>query len=64
MLPSLLRVKCPRVNLGSRGGAVQRQTQDEIALTFLGLAMRHGFRRTAVEDVAKTLRISKKIFGP
>jgi AcrR family transcriptional regulator len=35
-------------------------TKDEIALTFMGLAMRFGFRRTAVEDVAKALRISKK----
>jgi AcrR family transcriptional regulator len=35
-------------------------TRDEIALTFMGLALRYGFRRTAVEDVAKVLRISKK----
>ncbi|HEX5641126.1 MAG TPA: TetR/AcrR family transcriptional regulator [Thermoleophilia bacterium] len=35
-------------------------TRDEIALTFMGLALRYGFRRTAVEDVAKALRISKK----
>jgi AcrR family transcriptional regulator len=35
-------------------------TKDEIALTFMGLAVRYGFRRTAVEDVAKVLRISKK----
>lgn len=35
-------------------------TKDEIALTFMGLAMRFGFRRTAVEDVARALRISKK----
>jgi len=35
-------------------------TKDEIALTFMGLAVRYGFRRTAVEDVAKALRISKK----
>ena len=35
-------------------------TKDEIALTFMGLAMRYGFRRTAVEDVARALRISKK----
>jgi AcrR family transcriptional regulator len=35
-------------------------TKDEIALTFMGLALRHGFRRTAVEDVAKARRISKK----
>ena len=35
-------------------------TKDEIALTFMGLAVRYGFRRTAVEDVSKALRISKK----
>ena len=35
-------------------------TKDEIALTFMGLTMRFGFRRTAVEDVARALRISKK----
>jgi AcrR family transcriptional regulator len=35
-------------------------TKDEIALTFMGLAVRYGFRRTAVEDVARTLRTSKK----
>jgi AcrR family transcriptional regulator len=35
-------------------------TRDEIALTFMGLAVRYGFRRTAVEDVARALRISKK----
>ena len=35
-------------------------TKDEIALTFMGLAVRYGFRRTAVEDVTKALRISKK----
>jgi AcrR family transcriptional regulator len=35
-------------------------TKDEIALTFMSLALRYGFRRTAVEDVAKALRISKK----
>ena len=35
-------------------------TKDEIALTFMALAVRYGFRRTAVEDVAKALRISKK----
>jgi len=35
-------------------------TRDEIALTFMGLAIRFGFRRTAVEDVARQLRISKK----
>jgi AcrR family transcriptional regulator len=35
-------------------------SKDEIALTFMALAVRYGFRRTAVEDVAKALRISKK----
>ncbi len=35
-------------------------TKDEIALTFMGLAVRYGFKRTAVEDVARALRISKK----
>jgi AcrR family transcriptional regulator len=35
-------------------------SKDKIALTFMALAIRHGFRRTAVEDVAKALRISKK----
>ena len=35
-------------------------TKDEIALTFMALAVRFGFRRTAVEDVARQLRISKK----
>ena len=35
-------------------------SKDEIALTFMGLTVRYGFRRTAVEDVAKALRISKK----
>jgi len=35
-------------------------TKDEIALSFMGLAVRYGFRRTAVEDVAKALGISKK----
>jgi AcrR family transcriptional regulator len=35
-------------------------TKDEIALSFMGLATRYGFKRTAVEDVAKALRISKK----
>ena len=34
--------------------------EDEIALTFLALSIRFGFRRTAVEDVARALRISKK----
>jgi TetR/AcrR family transcriptional regulator, cholesterol catabolism regulator len=35
-------------------------TKDEIALTFMTLAFRFGFRRTAVEDVARQLQISKK----
>jgi AcrR family transcriptional regulator len=35
-------------------------TKDEIALTFMALARRFGFRRTAVEDVARQLKISKK----
>jgi AcrR family transcriptional regulator len=35
-------------------------TKEEIALTFMGLAVRYGFRRTAVEDVARALHISKK----
>ena len=35
-------------------------TKDEIALTFMALAIRFGFRRTAVEDVARQLKISKK----
>jgi AcrR family transcriptional regulator len=35
-------------------------TKDEIALTFMGLTVRYGFRRTAVEDVARALHISKK----
>ncbi|MGE5229257.1 MAG: TetR/AcrR family transcriptional regulator [Deltaproteobacteria bacterium] len=35
-------------------------TKEEIALTFMALAVRYGFRRTAVEDVARRLRISKK----
>ena len=34
--------------------------KDEIALTFMALAVRYGFRRTSVEDVARALRISKK----
>lgn len=34
--------------------------KDQIALTFMGLAFRYGFRRTSVEDVARALRISKK----
>lgn len=35
-------------------------TRDEIAQKFLELALRFGYRRTAVEDVARELRISKK----
>ena len=35
-------------------------TKDEIAQTFMALAFRYGYRRTAVEDVARQLRISKK----
>lgn len=35
-------------------------TKDEIARKFLELAFRHGYRRTAVEDIARVLRISKK----
>ena len=35
-------------------------TKDEIAATFMDLAFRFGYRRTAVEDVARALRISKK----
>jgi AcrR family transcriptional regulator len=35
-------------------------TKDEIAQTFNELAGRYGYRRTAVEDVARALHISKK----
>jgi AcrR family transcriptional regulator len=35
-------------------------TKDEIAAKFMELAFRYGYRRTAVEDVARELRISKK----
>ncbi|MEI6727421.1 MAG: TetR/AcrR family transcriptional regulator [Actinomycetes bacterium] len=35
-------------------------TKDEIALSFMALAVHFGFRRTAVEDVARQLKISKK----
>ena len=35
-------------------------TKDEIASRFMELAFRHGYRRTAVEDVARELHISKK----
>lgn len=34
--------------------------KDEIARAFMALAFRFGYRRTTVEDVARTLRISKK----
>ena len=35
-------------------------TKEEIAARFMDLAFRYGYRRTAVEDVARVLRISKK----
>jgi AcrR family transcriptional regulator len=35
-------------------------TKDEIAQSFMALAFQYGYRRTAVEDVARVLRISKK----
>ena len=35
-------------------------TKDEIAATFMELVCRHGLRRTAVEDVARALHVSKK----
>jgi AcrR family transcriptional regulator len=35
-------------------------TKEEIAARFMDLAFRFGYRRTAVEDVARVLRISKK----
>ena len=35
-------------------------TKEEIAAKFMELAFRFGYRRTAVEDVARALRISKK----
>ena len=35
-------------------------TKDEIALSFMALAIHFGFRRAAVEDVARQLKISKK----
>jgi AcrR family transcriptional regulator len=35
-------------------------TKDEIATRFRTLVLRHGYRRAAVEDVARSLRISKK----
>jgi AcrR family transcriptional regulator len=34
--------------------------KEQIGRTFLGLALRFGFRRTSVEDVARALGISKK----
>ena len=35
-------------------------TRDEIAVEFRKLVLRYGYRRAAVEDVARVLRISKK----
>ena len=35
-------------------------TNDEIATEFRSQVLRHGYRRAAVEDVARALRISKK----
>lgn len=35
-------------------------TKDEIAMEFRKLVLRYGYRRAAVEDVARALRISKK----
>ena len=35
-------------------------SKDEIAASFMELAFRYGYRRTAVEDVARELHISKK----
>src|SRR5574340_1255041 len=35
-------------------------TKDQIATTFMALAVRYGERRAAVEDVARELHISKK----
>jgi len=35
-------------------------TRDEIATQFRTLVLRYGYRRAAVEDVARSLRISKK----
>lgn len=35
-------------------------TKDEIAMEFRKLVLRYGYRRAAVEDVARSLRISKK----
>jgi len=35
-------------------------TRDEMAVEFRKLALRYGYRRAAVEDVARALRISKK----
>ena len=35
-------------------------SKDEIAARFMELAFRYGYRRTAVEDVARELHISKK----
>lgn len=35
-------------------------TRDQIATTFMELALRYGYRRAAVEDVSRELHISKK----
>ncbi len=35
-------------------------TKDEIAMEFRKVVLRYGYRRAAVEDVARSLRISKK----
>lgn len=35
-------------------------SRDQMAVTLMGRAFRYGFRRTCVDDVARTLRISKK----
>ena len=35
-------------------------TKDEIAIEFRRLLLRYGYRRAAVEDVARALRVSKK----
>jgi AcrR family transcriptional regulator len=43
----------------TRGGSVPAD-RDQIALVFMSLAFRRGFRRASVEDVARALHISKK----
>jgi AcrR family transcriptional regulator len=43
-----------------RGSIPMPATKEEIAAKFMDLAFRFGYRRTAVEDVARALRISKK----